>query len=138
MALFPPIDEKLASPRVRAVFDDIKATRKIDWINDFWKVLANDPDTLERTWSTLKGVMMPGALDVLTKEMLYLAVSMTNGCNYCMISHTASARRAGMNDAMLKELIAVVGMANETNKLVDAYQVEPDPPLIEAAKGPKP
>jgi AhpD family alkylhydroperoxidase len=115
-----------ASPEVRAVYDDIMATRKIDWINDFWKVLANDPKTLRRTWDSLKEVMAPGALDPLTKEMLYLAVSASNGCGYCIASHTAAARKAGMSDAMFGELMAVVGMANETNRLVQGWQVEID------------
>jgi len=137
MSVYPPIDEKNASAEVRAIFEDIKATRKIDWINDFWKVLANDPVALKRTWESLKEIMAPGALDQRTKEMLYLAVSMTNACDYCIVSHMASARRAGMTDAMLHELVSVVGMANETNKVVTAYRVEPDPPLVEAAKGPR-
>lgn len=115
-----------ASPEVRAVYDDIMATRKIDWINNFWKVLANDPKTLRRTWESLKEVMAPGALDPLTKEMLYLAVSASNGCGYCIASHTAAARKAGMSDAMFGELMAVVGMANETNRLVQGWQVETD------------
>jgi len=115
-----------ATPEVRAVFDDIKATRKVDDVNNFWKALASHPPTLRRTWETLKSVMAPGALDVLTKELLYLAVSTTNGCEYCIASHTASARRHGMTDEMLGELMAVVGMANETNRLADGYQVEVD------------
>ncbi len=138
MAIYPPIEEKEASAEISAIFDDIKRTRQVDWINDFWKVLANDPAGLKRTGESVKQVMAPGALDPKTKEMLYLAVSITNGCDYCTVSHMAAARRAGMSDAMLKELIAVVGMANETNRLVNAYRVEPDPPLVEAAKGPKP
>jgi AhpD family alkylhydroperoxidase len=115
-----------ASPEVRAVYDDIMATRKIDRVNNFWKAVASHPPTLQRTWDTLKSVMAPGALDPLTKEMVYLAVSVTNGCNYCTASHTAFARRAGMTDEMLGELMAVVGMANETNRLADGYQVEID------------
>jgi AhpD family alkylhydroperoxidase len=137
MALYPPIEEKDASAEIRAIFEDIRATRKVDWINDFWKVLANDPVALKRTWESLKQVMAPGALDQRTKELLYVAVSITNGCDYCTVSHVAAARRAGMSDAMLRELISVVGMANETNRLANAYRVEPDPPLVEAAKGPK-
>jgi AhpD family alkylhydroperoxidase len=121
-----PIEYADASPEVRAVYDDIMATRKIDWINDFWKVLAHDPKTLRRTWESLKEVMAPGALDPLTKEMLYLAVSASNGCGYCIASHTASARKAGMSDAMFGELMAVVGMANETNRLAQGWQVEID------------
>jgi AhpD family alkylhydroperoxidase len=115
-----------ASAEVRAVYDDIMTTRKVDWINNFWKALANHPPTLERTWESTKQVMAPGALDPLTKEMLYLAVSATNGCEYCIASHTASARKRGMTDAMLGELMAVVGMANETNSLADGFQIEVD------------
>ena len=115
-----------ATAEVRAVYDDIMATRKIDDVNNFWKALASHPPTLRRTWETLKSVMAPGALDPLTKEMLYLAVSATNGCDYCIASHTASARRHGMTDEMLGELLAVVGMANETNRLANGYQVEID------------
>jgi AhpD family alkylhydroperoxidase len=115
-----------ASPEVRGVYDDIMATRKTDWINNFWKVLAHDPATLRRTWESIKQIMAPGSLDSLTKEMIYLAVSATNQCGYCMASHTASARKAGMTDAMLAELMAVVGMANETNSLAAGYRVEID------------
>ena len=137
MALMPFIEEADASPEVKAVYDDIKATRKVDWINNFWKVLANDPPTLKRTWEDLKQVMGPGVLDPVVKEMVYLAVSVTNSCEYCTVSHTAAARKAGMNDAMLAELVSVVGMANATNRMVNAYRVEPDPRLIEGAKGGK-
>ena len=137
MATYPFIEESAASPEVRAVYEDIKATRKLDWINNFWKVLANHPASLKRTWESVKQIMAPGALDARTKEMLYLAVSMSNSCDYCIVSHTAAARKAGMTDAMLHELIAVVGMANETNRMVAAYRVEPDEKLVEAAKGPK-
>lgn len=137
MALYPFVEEADASPEVRAVYEDIKKTRNVDWINNFWKAIANDPATLKRTWESLKQVMAPGALDARTKEMLYLAVSMTNACDYCTVSHTAGARKAGMTDAMLHELIAIVGMANETNRVVSAYRVEPDAKLLEAAKGPK-
>ena len=137
MALYPFVEEAAANAEVRAVYEDIKATRKVDWINNFWKVLANHPASLKQTWESLKAIMAPGALDSRTKEMLYLAVSISNGCDYCTVSHTAAARKAGMTDAMLHELIAVVGMANETNRVVQAYRVEPDPKLIEAAKGPK-
>ncbi|PYN72686.1 MAG: alkylhydroperoxidase [Candidatus Rokuibacteriota bacterium] len=126
MATVKLIEYAQASPEVRAVYDDIMATRKIDAINNFWKALASHPPTLRRTWETLKSVMAPGALDPLTKEMVYLAVSATNGCDYCIASHTASARKQGMTDAMLGELMAVVGMANETNRLADGYQVEID------------
>ena len=115
-----------ASPEVRAVYDDIMATRNVDWINNFWKALARDPATLRRTWESVKQVMAPGALDPLTKEMMYVAVSATNQCAYCITSHTAAARKAGMTDAMFAEVMAVVGMANETNRLASGYQVEID------------
>ncbi|MFO0293079.1 MAG: carboxymuconolactone decarboxylase family protein [Rhodospirillales bacterium] len=120
------IEYGAAPPEVRAVYDDIMATRKVDWINNFWKVLANDPATLRRTWDSLKQVMAPGALDPLVKEMIYLAISASNGCGYCIASHTAAARKAGMSDAMFGELMAVVGMANETNRLAQGWQVEID------------
>ena len=126
MATVTLVEYAQASAEVRAVYDDIMATRKTDYINNFWKALASHPPTLRRTWETLKSVMAPGALDALTKEMLYLAVSATNGCEYCVASHTASARRHGMTAEMLAELMAVVGMANETNSLADGYQVEVD------------
>ena len=115
-----------ASPEVRAVYDDIMAVRKVDWINNFWKALANDPATLKRVWEDIKQVMAPGALDARTKEMLYLAVSVSNGCGYCIASHGAAARKAGMTEAMFGELIAVVGMANQTNRLAFGYQVPID------------
>jgi len=121
------IEYAAASAEVRAVYDDIKATRKVDDVNNFWKALASHPPTLRRTWETLKSVMAPGALDPLTKELIYLAVSTTNGCDYCIASHTVAARQKGMTDEMLGELMAVVGMANETNRLADGYQVEIDP-----------
>jgi AhpD family alkylhydroperoxidase len=126
MASVKLIEYAQASAEVRAVFDDIKAMRKLDDVNNFWKALASHPPTLRRTWETLKSVMAAGALDTLTKEMIYLAVSTTNGCEYCIASHTASARRHGMTDEMLGELMAVVGMANETNRLADGYQIEVD------------
>ena len=126
MATVKLVEYAAAAPEVRAVFDDIKATRKVDDVNNFWKALASHPPTLRRTWDTLKSVMAPGALDALTKELVYLAVSTTNGCEYCIASHTASARRHGMTDEMLGELMAVVGMANETNRLADGLQVEVD------------
>jgi AhpD family alkylhydroperoxidase len=126
MATVKLVDYAGATPEVRAVFDDIKKTRKVDDVNNFWKALASHPPTLRRTWETLKSVMAPGALDALTKEMIYLAVSTTNQCAYCIASHTAAARKAGMTDAMLAELMAVVGMANETNRLASGYQVEID------------
>jgi AhpD family alkylhydroperoxidase len=126
MATVKLIEHAEASAEVRSVYDDIMATRKVDAVNNFWKALANHPPTLKRTWESIKQVMAPGALDPLTKEMLYLAVSATNGCEYCIRSHTASARKQGMTEAMLGELMAVVGMANETNALADGYQVEVD------------
>jgi AhpD family alkylhydroperoxidase len=126
MATLGFIEYKDANPDVRAVYDDIMATRKTDWINNFWKAIAHDPVTLRRTWEDVKQIMSPGALDAVTKEMIYLAVSVSNQCNYCIASHTAAARKAGMSDAMFKELMAVVGMANETNRLVSGYQVEID------------
>jgi AhpD family alkylhydroperoxidase len=124
-----------ASDEVRKVYDDIMATRGVDWINNFWKALAQDPPTLKRTWESIKQVMAPGALDPLTKEMLYVSVSVTNGCEYCINSHIAGARAKGMTDQMLAELMAVVGMANETNALVTGWQVELDERLRDAARG---
>jgi AhpD family alkylhydroperoxidase len=126
MATLGLIEYNDASPEVRAVYDDIMATRKTDWINNFWKALAHDPATLRRTWHSVKEIMAPGALDALTKEMIYVAVSATNQCGYCIASHTAAARKAGMTDAMLSEVLAVVGMANESNRLASGYQVEID------------
>ena len=126
MAAVPLIDESAASAEVRAVFDDIRATRKVDWINNFWRALANHPPTLRRIWQGIKEVMAPGALDPLTKELVYLAVSISNGCAYCTASHGAAAKRLGMNEEMLGELIAVVGMANQTNRLADGYRVPVD------------
>ena len=126
MATVRLIEYGEASAEVRAVYDDIMAARKTDWINNFWKALANHPPTLRRTWESVKEVMRPGALDPLVKELIYLAVSATNGCEYCIRSHTAGARKAGMTDEMLGEVMAVVGMANETNRLASGYQVEVD------------
>ena len=126
MATSGLIEYKDANPEVRAVFDDIMATRKTDWVNNFWKALAHDPVTLKRTWESIKQIMAAGALDALTKEMIYVAVSVTNQCGYCIASHTASARKKGMSEAMFAELMAVVGMANETNRLAAGYQVEID------------
>ncbi len=126
MAALGLIEYADASPEVRAVYDDIMAMRKTDWINNFWKALAHDPATLKRTWESIKQIMAPGALDPLTKEMIYVAVSVSNHCGYCIASHTASARKQGMTDGMLKELMAVVGMANETNRLAAGYQIEID------------
>jgi len=115
-----------APPEVRAVYDDIMKTRGVDWINNFWKALANDPRELRRVWENVKQVMAPGALDPLVKEMVYVAVSATNGCEYCTHSHTAAARKRGMTDAMFMELMAVVGLANETNRLANGLRVEVD------------
>jgi AhpD family alkylhydroperoxidase len=122
-----PIEYADASPRVRAVFDDIKRARNVEDVNNFWKYLAHDPAGLERTWESIKQVMAAGALSPLVKEMLYVAVSVTNGCGYCIASHTASARKAGMTEEMFGELMAVVGMANETNRLANGYRVPIDP-----------
>ena len=127
MATLGLIEYKDASPEVRAVYDDIMATRKTDWINNFWKALANDPATLKRTWQDIKQIMAPGALDALTKELIYVAVSVSNQCGYCIASHTAAAKNKGMTDQMFRELMAVVGMANETNRLSAGYQIEIDP-----------
>jgi AhpD family alkylhydroperoxidase len=128
--LMPMIEIEDAPPEVRAIYDDIMQTRGTDWINNFWKVLAHDPALLKRTWESLRAVMAPGALDPLVKEMIYIAVSSTNGCEYCTYSHTASARAKGMSDAQLMELTAVVGMANQTNRLVNGLR----PPVDEAFK----
>jgi AhpD family alkylhydroperoxidase len=126
MATLGLIEYAEASPEVRAIYDDIMTTRKTNWINNFWKALANDPATLKRTWEDIKQIMAPGALDPLMKELIYVAVSVTNQCGYCIASHTAGARKKGMTDNMFRELMAVVGMANETNRLVAGYQVEID------------
>ena len=130
--IVPLIEIADASPEVRAVYDDIMATRNINWVNNFWKVLANDPALLKRTWEGLKAVMAPGALDPLVKEMIYVAVSATNGCEYCTYSHTAAARAKGMSEAQLMELMAVVGLANETNRLANGLR-----PPVDAAFIPK-
>lgn len=126
MPAYPPIEYGEASPEVRAVYDDIMATRRVPVVNNFWKALAHDPVTLRRTWESIKQTMASGALDPLVKELIYVAVSVTNGCEYCIASHTAAARQAGMTPAMFGELMAVVGMANETNRLVAGYRVEVD------------
>jgi AhpD family alkylhydroperoxidase len=126
MATLGLIEYADASPEVRAVYDDIMTSRQTDWINNFWKALAHHPATLRRTWQSVKEIMATGALDAVTKEMIYLAVSASNQCGYCIASHTAGARKAGMTDQMLAELMAVVGMANETNRLASGYQVEID------------
>ncbi|MBV9726145.1 MAG: carboxymuconolactone decarboxylase family protein [Gammaproteobacteria bacterium] len=121
-----PIEYANASAEVRGVYDDIMATRKTNWVNNFWKVLAHDPPTLRRIWANIKQVMGPGAIDPLTKEMLYLAVSASNGCRYCIASHGAAARNKGMSEAQYSELLSIVGLANETNRLVTALEVEVD------------
>ena len=122
-----PIEYRDASAEVRAVFDDIMRTRRVEDVNNFWKYLAHDPATLKRTWDSIKAIMAPGTLDPLVKEMIYVAVSVTNGCGYCISSHSAAARKAGMTEAMFGELMAVVGMANETNRLANGYRVPIDP-----------
>jgi AhpD family alkylhydroperoxidase len=127
MSAAKPIEYRDASPEVRAVYDDIKQTRNVPDVNNFWKYLARDPVTLKRTWDSIKEVMAPGALDPLIKEMIYLAVSISNGCGYCIASHTAAARKAGMSEAMFNEVMAVTGMANETNRLANGYRVPIDP-----------
>ena len=126
MATLGLIEYDDASPEVRAVYDDIMATRNTDWVNNFWKALAHDPAALARTWETAKQVMGPGALDPLTKEMIYVAISISNQCDYCIASHIAGARKKGMTDEQLKELIAVTGFANANNRIVSGYQVEID------------
>jgi AhpD family alkylhydroperoxidase len=126
MATFDLLDYAAVSPEVRAIYDDIMATRHTDWINNFWKALAHDPASLKRTWDSLKAIMAPGALDPLTKELIYVTVSVTNACAYCIASHTVAAQKAGMSAAMFAELLAVVGMANETNRLANGYPVEID------------
>ncbi|MBU6452401.1 MAG: carboxymuconolactone decarboxylase family protein [Cyanobacteria bacterium REEB67] len=126
MALVKMIEDGHASVEVQAVFDEIKTARKSDWVNNFWKVLASSPATMQRIWSNVKLVMAPGALDALTKEMVYVAVSVTNNCEYCIHSHTAAARAKGMSEEMYAELLAVVGLANETNRLANGYQIDVD------------
>jgi AhpD family alkylhydroperoxidase len=120
------IDYEDASPEVRAVYDDIMETRQVDWVNNFWKALATDPVALRRTWESVKEVMAPGALDPLVKELVYVAVSVTTGCEYCIASHSAGARAKGATEEQLAELLAVVGMANETNALATGYGVPVD------------
>ena len=126
MSTFGLIEYDDASPEVRAVYDDIKATRKTDWINNFWKALAHDPALLKRTWEDTKQLMAPGALDAVTKELIYLAVSVTNGCPYCVATHAASARKKGMSHEMFHEMMSVVGLANANNRLANGYQIEID------------
>jgi len=134
MSTFGFIEYENASPEVKAVYDDMRATRQTDYINNFWKAIAHDPALLKRTWEDLKATMAPGALDPLTKELIYIAVSVTNNCQYCIYSHTASAFSKGLTSEMFKELQQVIGMANQTNKLVSGYQVAIDsrfePPLL--------
>ena len=126
MATLGLIEYADASPEVRAVYDNIMSTRQTDYINNFWKALAHDPAALRRTWESIKQIMAPGALDALTKEMIYVAISASNQCGYCIASHTVAARKAGMTDAQFAEVMAVVGMANESNRLASGYQVEID------------
>ncbi len=126
MSIFKPISEKEATGKVKEVFDEIKKVRQVTEIPNFWKTLANNPETLERTWTSLQQVMKKGALDPVVKELIYVAVSVTNGCEYCIKSHSLAAKKKGATDEMLNEMIAVTGMANETNKLVEGYQVEVD------------
>ena len=127
MATVKLLSDDELSAEARAVFDDIRKVRKSDFVNNFWRALAHDPKTLRRTWESIKEVMAPGALDPVVKEMIYLAVSVTNGCGYCIASHSAAAAKAGMTDAMFGELMSVVGMANETNRLANGYRVPIDP-----------
>ena len=126
MSILKIVSEKMARGKVKKIYSEIKTTRKISKIPNFWKTIANDPDTLERTWNSLQQVMKKGSLDPLTKELIYVAVSMTNSCEYCIRSHSLAAKKKGMTDKMFKELIAVVAMANETNRLVESYQVKVD------------
>ena len=130
MSLVRIIEYADASPEVKVVYDDIMKTRGVDWINNFWKALANDPAQLARVWAQVKEVMAPGALDPLVKELIYVAVSATNGCEYCTFSHTAGARKKGMTDAMFMELMAVVGLANQTNRLANGLRMDVDPQFI--------
>jgi AhpD family alkylhydroperoxidase len=130
VALVRIIEYRDASPEVKVVYDDIMKTRGVDWVNNFWKALANDPAQLARVWGQVKQVMAPGALDPLVKEMIYVAVSATNGCEYCTYSHTAGARKKGMTDAMLMELLEVVGLANETNRLANGLRIPVDKQFV--------
>lgn len=130
MSLVKIIEYEQASAEVRVVYDDIMKTRGVDWVNNFWKALANEPALLARVWAQVKQVMASGALDPLVKEMIYVAVSATNGCEYCTYSHTAAARKKGMTDAMFLELMAVVGLANQTNRLANGLRVPVDPQFI--------
>ena len=126
MAIFKPIQENEAKGKVKEIYDDIKDKRQITEVPNFWKSLANNPETLERTWNNLQEIMKKGALDPITKELIYVAVSITNSCEYCIRSHTSAAKKKGATDQMIKEMIDVVGLANQNNKLVESYQVEVD------------
>ena len=126
MPIFKPVQENEAKGKVKEIYDEIKTTRQITEVPNFWKMLANDPNELDRTWNSLKDIMKKGALDPVTKELIYVAVSITNSCEYCIKSHSAAAKKKGASDEMLKEMFAVVGLANKNNKLVDSYQVEVD------------
>ena len=126
MSIFKPIQESEAKGKVKEIYDEIKTTRQITEVPNFWKMLANNPNELDRTRSSLKDIMKKGALDPVTKELIYVAVSITNSCEYCIKSHSAAAKKKGASDEMLKEMFAVVGLANKNNKLVDSYQVEVD------------
>lgn len=137
MATVEFIEFEEASPEVREVYDDIMATRNIDWINNFWKALAVQPELLRRTWDGVKEVMAPGTIDMLFKELIYVAVSVTNSCKYCINSHTAAARKKGMSEEMLAELMAVVGMANQTNALANGFQIEVDDVFLQGGRGSK-
>lgn len=130
MSMLKMVEYAQAAPEARAVFDDIMAVRKTDWVNNFWKALAAHPPTMRRLWENVKQVMAPGALDPLVKEMLYVAVSVTNGCEYCIHSHVAAARAKGMTDGQYAELVAVVGLANETNRLAEGYRMPVDPQFV--------
>ena len=134
MSLFALIEYQDASPEVRAVYDDIMATRKTDYINNFWKALAHDPGLLKRTWEETKTLMAAGALDAVTKELIYLAVSITNNCGYCIATHTASARKKGMTDEMFHEMMSVIALANGNNRLANGYQIEIDEQFQGSAK----
>ena len=126
MPIFKPINEKQAKGKVKKIFNEIKKTRKIKKIPNFWRTLANNPETLERTWTSLQQVMKKGSLDPVVKELIYVAVSITNNCEYCIKSHSLAAKKKGATEEMINEMIAIVGMANETNRLVEGYQVEVD------------
>jgi AhpD family alkylhydroperoxidase len=126
MALWPKLTDEQAAPAARAVFDDIRRSRGSEYVNDIWRVLANDPDLLARTWQLTRTTMAPGSLDGLTKELIYLAVSITNNCSYCINTHTAAARAKGLTDPQYGEMLAVIGLANQLNRLVNGTQVELD------------